>query len=714
MTSYKKSQEEFSRDVYEAFQAIGVTSDMIYRRRHDRLLEVTVNTTGAKLLGYPVSYFIVGSQVEGSTTMGMRSDTDHVYRQDNYQVVLELGAWQKGKFNLLAFKDETTPPQFYKLCRLQPTQDGRQEYMRCPAHETDVVDEQGRVLASNVFEDNVFKYTLKKMGINRFVRHGPSRSWTDKLDFVNAFPCNDLPEECECLFTRSHPNNWPKPETIEYARHCQVFFIPQGHPHSPLNERNLQWRLSTSLAERKLMFDFTDEQMLVFILLKMLKKEYCKQTLCDKFSTFHIKTAMMFSIEKHPPGIWRIDNIVACATLCIDLLIQWAQDHVCPHFTMSGVNLFDGKLSKQDIKELETFLTDLKKNIAEKICNLKMDFFGVNVLQKEHDKESKIKQQTEIFKEITCSLRPVLCRTFNQLDSQMNSMGVRMAYCCVSNHLTYLRGLQSHGSDLQRESAELLLPFLCGTLASIKASLCIIAKQTVSQDIIKLYKTSFEWNLMNGKLKYASMLFCSGQYDQAADMFNHCESLLGPDVERFCGCYGRHYHYQSVPFFRKCPHTSTVDLLKTSSTSCVLFCKHELPCVPEHLQYEMYRTQTQQDKNERRPQHAWMDMIVIDCVPFLYYLQYLVYRQKGNLPRRHSAMSNLMDCNHHGLGKQLCDNACGHMDTTFHMLAHCWELENRPKLAWQLYQRSINSYPTQNIAWVHLIRLFREYFLRET
>jgi len=465
------------------------------------------------------------------------------------------------------------------------------------------------------------------------------------------------------------------------------------------------------LAERKHMFDFTEEQILVFILLKMLKKEYCKQKFSDNFSTFHIKTAMMFSIEKHPPDIWGIDNIVACTTFCIDILIQWAQDHVCPHFTMSGVNLFDGKLSKEDINELKSFLINLNKNIKKYICSLKMDSFGVKVLQKGHDKESKIEQQIEILKEITWCLRSTLCGTFNQLDSQINSMKVNMADLCVSINLTYLRGLQSHGSDLQRESAELFLPFLSGILASIKASLCIIAKQTVTQNIIKLYKTSFEWNLMNGKLKYASMLYCSGQYDEAADILIHCESLIVPDVAHHCGCCGRNYHFKPDTFLRKGLNTRIVDLLKTRFTLCVLFCKHELPCVPEHLQYELYRTQTQQDKNERNPFNEWMDMVVIDCVPFLYYLQYLVFSQKGNLSKRLLAMFHLMDYFTHGLGIALYEGGYGHTDTTFHMLAHCWELESRPDVAWQLYQMSINIYPTNNIAWVHLIRLFKKYFL---
>jgi len=713
MTSYKKTKEEFSRDVYEAFQAISVTSDMIHRRRHNHLLWETVDTTGYKLVGCPVSAFIVGSQVEGSTTLGMRSDTDQMYRHDYFQVVLKLGDWQTDKVNLLAFKDETTLPQFYKLCRLQPTPDGRQEYMRHPDHETDVVDEQGRVLVCNTVFDNYFKCFYEGVGVDEVVKHGPSRSYSDEFDNVTALPCHDLPEECESFFTRSRPGHWPKSETSEYARQCPVFFIPQGHPHSPLNEHKLQWRLSTSLTERKLMFDFTEEQMLVFILLKMLKKEYCKLKFGDNFSTFHIKTAMMFFIESHPPEIWHIDNIVTCATYCINTLIQFAQDNVCLHFTMSGVNLFDGKLSEPEIRELETFLINLNKNITEYICKLKMDSFGVKVLQKVHDKENNINYQTNILEKITLKVRDAQCQTVQRIYLQLSKMDVNEAVCWVFNHLTYLCGLQSEESDLHREAAEMLLPFLYGIIASIMAS-CITTKQPVTQDtcIIDLYQPSFECAIMSGKLKYASMLYCSGQYDQAADMLNHCEGLLGPDVAHFCGCEGRGKHLLPDTFLRKGLNTSTFDLLKTSSTSCVLFCKHELPCVPEHLRHELYRTQTQKDRKERNVFYTWMDLVVIDCEPFLYYLQYLVYRQNGNQPRKLSAMYHMMDYICHQ--KRLSDIARGHIDTTFHMLAHCWELEDRPDVAWHLYQQSINIYPTNNIAWAHLIRLFKKYFLRET
>jgi len=186
------------------------------------------------------------------------------------------------------------------------------------------------------------------------------------------------------------------------------------------------------------------------------------------------------------------------------------------------------------------------------------------------------------------------------MNTQVTTLNVHAALAYVTNTFLNLRDLQTHGSELQHEAADPLLPLVYGTLANIKASSCIVSRRPVTQDIINVYQLSLECDLISGKLKYASMLYCSGQYEKAAEMLNHCESLLGPDVEHLCGCINRCYVYRTDTFLLTILDTNTyiVDVLRSSSTSCIMFSKHELPCVPEHLQYEMYRAQTQTDMND--------------------------------------------------------------------------------------------------------------------
>ena len=140
---------------------------------------------------------------------------------------------------------------------------------------------------------------------------------------------------------------------------------------------------------------------------------------------------------------------------------------------------------------------------------------------------------------------------------------------------------------------------------------------------------------MSTKLKYASMLYCSGQCAAAAQMLTHCEGLLGPDVAHYCICIGRpsKSKKQSDVYLENGLGGNIVDLMKSQSTICVKFSIHERCCTLEHLQCEMFRTMTQIDQQLRHGGNKWMPQVVIDCVPFLYYLQYLVYRQLGQPAR---------------------------------------------------------------------------------
>jgi len=729
MTSYKFSQEElsqFSRYVYETFQDIAVTSHMIHWRRHGCLLEETVKTTGIKMCGEPFSQYIVGSQSEGSTTDGMNSDTDYFYSHCDHLVVLEEKEWRWGKWNLLAFEDEETPPQFYKLRRMEHDRLG---YVTEPLLSTDVVDDQGRVLMSNKWLDEHMESTFGHLVQHKcttrgpqvsqggLISHGPSRSWTEKIDFVHALPCATLPEECQFLFQRPRPGHWPKPKTLEYARQCPAFFVQQGPANTLIEVRVLQWRLSTTLIERQLMFDLNEVQMLVYILLKMMRVCYIKPQFDDNLSTFHFKTAMMFTIETHSPDIWRKDNIVACTTYCFNTLLRWIKLRYCPHFTTKGVNIFDGKLSRHELQQLESVIMQIRDNIVWYICNLEMDMFGLRIMDKMGIrvmpfiiKNARRKNIQKIQKKIIGNVSNVKSTLIEEVALQYNRMGPDEAQQRVTLQLQLLRSMQATGSDLEREAASLYIPYLYGYLASIRASLCIASNQPVTQDIHQLYHLSLKGDLMSGKLKYASMLYCSGQYAKAAQMLTHCEGLLGPDVAHYCGCIGREYEFQSERYLEKGLNTNIADLLRTSSTVCIKFSIYELPCVPEHLQYEMYRTQTQEDRKKRYREHGWMDQVVIDCQPFLYYLQFLVYTQMGQPYRQLKAMQNQGDYFTCLKQKQIR----GHGDTAANVLAHCIELvdwSNFSNMAWKRYQMSIRTYPNNNAAWIHLIRLFRKHFV---
>ncbi|XP_052769320.1 uncharacterized protein LOC128209351 [Mya arenaria] len=236
------------------------------------------------------------------------------------------------------------------------------------------------------------------------------------------------------------------------------------------------------------------------------------------------------------------------------------------------------------------------------------------------------------------------------------------------------------------------------TLASMLASRCIYLGQPITQDIFNWYQLSFDSDLMSSRLKFASMLYCSRQYEEAAEVLTYCEGLLGPEVWQCCGHDGRKCLKSSTEFGNKLIFNSNTEMLKKYTMMCITFTKEEMNCIPQHLAFEMLRS----IEGEDRPEHErWMNHVVTDCVPFLYYLQHLTNWELHQPQRAQAALHNLHE---YTVGTDF-----GHIDTAHNMLGHCYELQNRLDLAWMCYNRSMEIYDTYNVSIWHAARILHQF-----
>ena len=340
------------------------------------------------------------------------------------------------------------------------------------------------------------------------------------------------------------------------------------------------------------------------------------------------------------------------------------------------------------------------------ITNLEMDMFGSRIqdmlgyrLVPLSLEDYCCSNAMEIARAIVHTIPSGLSNVVSNLGKLYSIIDEKEVLGMVNNHLQLLQAAQKGGSEFERETASLIMPYVYGTLASIKASLCIASGEPIAQDIHYLYKLSEDADLMSRKLKYASMLYCSGQFEEAAAILSHCKGLLCPDISHYCSCLGRECYRQTDNHLQKRLNTSTEKQVKRNYTTCVKFSKREASCVPKHLRCEMNRTQTPLDKKLRNLDNHWMDLVVIDCVPFLYYLQYLIYRKLDDETGRFIAAANLESYVYQPEG------ILGHSDTAIHVFAHIFELENQLHVAWSVYTESIKLFITNNAARFHLQRL---------
>ncbi|KAH3852309.1 hypothetical protein DPMN_094814 [Dreissena polymorpha] len=352
----------------EVMEDIGVTKEIIYFRRHVHLLQETVSS----MLGRPleVNVRIFGSQSEGSTTLGMQSDKDILFTSTKYiaRIDWHLPYRYASLVNnmFLVIKTAMSLPQ---CCSLQPVMlgdDGKiipltVEHIKAEIDDFCVFDHQGRALFTNrlFLKDLLSNFASDYEAAKQ---HGPAITLYGDQDIVFSINCSSISDDYRASLTAlNQPGHWPKPETKIKANKLGLYLMAPGnlsstfrydpvrsagimHVHYASDYLNSQFRMSTNMIERLLMFDLNIVQMKTYILTKMIRIEFLKPIVGDRLSTFHMKTALLFTVETFPEDIWTKDNLVQCVLFCLITLRRFLKRRVCPHYTFSSVNLFYDKL----------------------------------------------------------------------------------------------------------------------------------------------------------------------------------------------------------------------------------------------------------------------------------------------------------------------------------------------------------------------------------
>ncbi|KAH3777562.1 hypothetical protein DPMN_179009 [Dreissena polymorpha] len=136
-------------------------------------------------------------------------------------------------------------------------------------------------------------------------------------------------------------------------------------------------------------------------------------------------------------------------------------------------------------------------------------------------------------------------------------------------------------------------------------------------------------------------------------------------------------------------------------------------CVPEFLRCEMYRGRfgTNTSSSVVFPFYSTADCISVQIEPYLYYMQYLTYRELHQEPKRMEVLMKLLKFTTSiKIRRVVLSNgdillSFDHFDTSLNMLGHCLELEQNLELAWITYRASLKMLPQRNAAALHIVRL---------
>ncbi|KAH3784108.1 hypothetical protein DPMN_162059 [Dreissena polymorpha] len=177
----------------------------------------------------------------------------------------------------------------------------------------------------------------------------------------------------------------------------------------------------------------------------------------------------------------------------------------------------------------------------------------------------------------------------------------------------------------------------------MKASLCIGENQTLPQEIFTLFEKSLMSDVTSSRLKFASIYFSAWRFEEAAAILNQVDALVSNKVICFSPCLDFLKHKFDLELLRR--RKEFLHMLQNEVALSTIFSRHEINCVPGQLVAEFYRTVTVEDKACRGALNSscmeWMGLAVVDSLPYMYYLQYLIFRTTGLISDKDIAFKNL-------------------------------------------------------------------------
>lgn len=189
--------------------------------------------------------------------------------------------------------------------------------------------------------------------------HGPcanSFMGCVESDHVLCLHCSYWPKLTEDWRKRCALHNWPPKHVLEAILKHGCHLVPVGSKILPNeNEDELEWRMSFSLAEQKLVYSMNHTQFLCYGLLKIFLKEVVNRDVEEPFLCSYFVKTTMFWLMQTGHITWCPRDLLDCFWKCVMYLLYCSNQGMLPNFFIPQNNMFASKLTTaKGVRELKS------------------------------------------------------------------------------------------------------------------------------------------------------------------------------------------------------------------------------------------------------------------------------------------------------------------------------------------------------------------------
>ena len=612
--------------------------------------------------------YFTGSKAEGLDLPG--SDEDYM---------MEINNWCHIKVTQTFNKNNDTSPDsnfFMSTRKLFPCFALLQHIPRTPIHfflyRLSKNINGLRHLSSEFYMQNKLLETRKIPKCHTVKRQGPStEAWSifsDKsksgIDFVSSIHCAFWPDEATEWVQRSRQFAWPTSQDISSITNFGFHLVPVGHPHSEMKQ--LEWRVSFSVAERTLVWSFNHVQMQCYAVMKIILKEFIKvrcnpqnQVLCSYF----VKTFLFWKYETTELNFWREDNLRECIKYLITEFSKCIQEGVLKHYFIPRFNLLFVKLKQEAQTELLQLFDIIIQN-------------DISILR-------ECRTLRDIWSEF---IQVCENRNYDNVISKRRKLNLLRIDSCVVKYMYKLRLIRKNLCTSMSNTINQVLALSCKSPLKILVlkqylfeehfSLLIHTCVPGNKGVYQLCKTAqndpCSFDISTSKLWCAILFFKNRDFSSTLNIINRLLLSIPPfDMILYNPAGGKFVDKEAKQLYVDIFLHSDVTMIQRAKKAWMLdLCvtKNMTDLMPLAIQIEL---------------HFISDGLPVYLSPFIsaYYLQFLCYHRMHQYDNRDRVLQQLIE-----VVKNI--EQCGWPHTSLNIVGHCLLLAGNTLKAHDMFHMS--------------------------
>ncbi|XP_048766540.2 uncharacterized protein LOC125673782 [Ostrea edulis] len=285
------------------------------------------------------------TMLSGSNREGFRfqsSDMDIMIWHCHHKLITDIAQarlYDRMRHTILLMENNDTPPGFVKLQILTLPQ-------LCSLASSGVSVNDRSYISSLLVQQSMINHFINEKGYTKVTSHGPCANTyigSHEIDHAYCIAGTYWPELTQPWITRCLLHTWPPVPVLEEIFKDGYHCVPVGS-RIDSSGNLLEWRLSFSQAEQKLLSTMNHTQFLVYGLLKIFLKEIVNHGVEEPLlCSYFLKTTVFWMIQAGSVE-WRPNNTLNCFWKCFKYLIHCVYRGEFPNFFIPQNNMFINKV----------------------------------------------------------------------------------------------------------------------------------------------------------------------------------------------------------------------------------------------------------------------------------------------------------------------------------------------------------------------------------